>query len=479
MVARSRTVLCQRRRCGANQGEAGGRERTLYHVLHFVLLGCHCEERSDERNAVRCWWLLDCFASLANDGFSCYFPRCLSKNAGDFLESLFRFRRGIVAVIMRVRLAFIDLQRRIDAGLAQLAVNAHGVAQQEIARAAGEDRRRKAFHVAINRRQQRILQVMAVGIDLGGGIAKAIGRHQHIVQHRVGHKSVADLGHIRHRRARRDRARQRQPVLLRLQHHFQRQRAARRTAEDRDVLRVGGLDRVLVNGQAIVERRREIRFRRHPIIHRDHLEMPETRHEQRFGQRGLAGIEHVAAAMDVDQQPITILRCDHVGRQDEGPHAVDGGLLHLNMQPLHHPRNVLQGRGGAGVRDRLPLLAGFRQHIPVGASGAPMIFANCGLTVLGTGTERAGTSSVWAWAVVNTIAAHNSVAVRNFVVTAVEFPSAASSSRSLFRFLFFNARPRRCAPDAPPATPSVFNYSRTESAARSRRIAARPAAIRS
>jgi hypothetical protein len=32
-------------------------------------------------------------------------------------------------------------------------------------------------------------------------------------------------------------------------------------------------------------------------------------------------------------------------------------------------------------------------------------------------------ASVWAWAVVKTIAAHNSVAVRSFVLTAVGFPA--------------------------------------------------------
>jgi hypothetical protein len=52
-----------------------------------------------------------------------------------------------------------------------------------------------------------------------------------------------------------------------------------------------------------------------------------------------------------------------------------------------------------------------------------MIFAICGLTVDGTGTERAGTSSVWAWAVVKTMAAHNSVARGSFLITAVEFPA--------------------------------------------------------
>jgi hypothetical protein len=49
-----------------------------------------------------------------------------------------------------------------------------------------------------------------------------------------------------------------------------------------------------------------------------------------------------------------------------------------------------------------------------------MIFAICGLTVVGTGTDRAGTSRVCACAVVSTIAAHNSVAVCKFLITAVE-----------------------------------------------------------
>ena len=44
-------------------------------------------------------------------------------------------------------------------------MDAHGVAEQQVARAAGQDRRREAVHVAIDRRQQRILEVVAVGVD--------------------------------------------------------------------------------------------------------------------------------------------------------------------------------------------------------------------------------------------------------------------------------------------------------------------------
>src|SRR3984893_18842868 len=57
-------------------------------------------------------------------------------------------------------------------------------------------------------------------------------------------------------------------------------------------------------------------------------------------------------------------------------------------------------------------------------SGAPMIFAICGLTVVGTGTERAGTSSIAAPAVwacpagdpTIPIAAHKSAVAPDFQV---------------------------------------------------------------
>jgi hypothetical protein len=56
-----------------------------------------------------------------------------------------------------------------------------------------------------------------------------------------------------------------------------------------------------------------------------------------------------------------------------------------------------------------------------------MIFAICGLTVVGTGTERAGTSSVWACAAVkpaNPIAAHNSAVARSPDLTNAWIPIA-------------------------------------------------------
>src|SRR5690349_3378647 len=60
------------------------------------------------------------------------FPEMLVEERGDFLKRLFRLRRGVVAIVMGVRLAFENLQRGLDAGLAQLAMNAHGVAEQQV-----------------------------------------------------------------------------------------------------------------------------------------------------------------------------------------------------------------------------------------------------------------------------------------------------------------------------------------------------------
>jgi hypothetical protein len=99
-----------------------------------------------------------------------------------------------------------------------------------------------------------------------------------------------------------------------------------------------------------------------------------------------------------------------------------------------------------------------------------MIFAICGLTVDGTGTERAGTSSigdaaVCAAAALNPaipIAAHNSVVARSAGGTNLRIP-AAGSVIAFPLFFFIRASTHRddlCALDAPPATPSLPHYSR-------------------
>jgi hypothetical protein len=83
-----------------------------------------------------------------------------------------------------------------------------------------------------------------------------------------------------------------------------------------------------------------------------------------------------------------------------------------------------------------------------------MIFAICGLTVEGTGTDRAGTSSVWAWAVVETMAAHNNAATGSFRTTAVEFPAVGIFiAAPLFNFLLFFNADRDDAHQTPPLQP--------------------------
>src|SRR5438874_537740 len=74
--------------------------------------------------------------------------------------------------------SFVMSQWTIDAEVAQLAMDSHRVAQQQIARARGQDRRRKAAHVAVDRRDQRVLEVVPFGVERRRGVAEAFGRHQ-------------------------------------------------------------------------------------------------------------------------------------------------------------------------------------------------------------------------------------------------------------------------------------------------------------
>src|ERR1700750_3224801 len=91
------------------------------------------------------------------------FPEMFVEEARDLFEGILGLRRGVIAIELRMRLALEDLQRSLDTGLTQLAMNPHGVAEQQVARAACEDGRRETVHVAIDRRQQRIPQVAAGG----------------------------------------------------------------------------------------------------------------------------------------------------------------------------------------------------------------------------------------------------------------------------------------------------------------------------
>ena len=60
-------------------------------------------------------------------------PRGALQEAGDLGEGLFRFREEGMEVL-RVAHPFEDLKRGLDPRLPQLAMGAHGVAEEEIAR---------------------------------------------------------------------------------------------------------------------------------------------------------------------------------------------------------------------------------------------------------------------------------------------------------------------------------------------------------
>jgi hypothetical protein len=76
-----------------------------------------------------------CFNTTAALELDRLLSEVLVEEPGDLLEGFLGLRRTDVAVILRVRLALENLQHRVDAGLAQLAMHAHRAAEQQVARA--------------------------------------------------------------------------------------------------------------------------------------------------------------------------------------------------------------------------------------------------------------------------------------------------------------------------------------------------------
>src|ERR1700676_5123505 len=84
-----------------------------------------------------------------------------------------------------------------NAGLTQLAMDAYRIGQEQVTRTRCENGRRETGQVAINRRKLRILQVMAVGIELRGIAEPSVVAHQNVVDLLVSEEGVAGLGHVR------------------------------------------------------------------------------------------------------------------------------------------------------------------------------------------------------------------------------------------------------------------------------------------
>lgn len=81
-------------------------------------------------------------------GFRRLSPEALVEEAGTCRTPPWFLCAGIAHVV-RVRLTFEDLQHCFNPGLPQLAMHAHGAAQEQITGPAGQDRRRKITQVAV------------------------------------------------------------------------------------------------------------------------------------------------------------------------------------------------------------------------------------------------------------------------------------------------------------------------------------------
>src|SRR5882724_12013058 len=80
------------------------------------------------------------------------FSQMLVEETRDVGEGFLGLRRVHVETILGVRLAFIDVELGDHAGAPELAMRAHRVGEEEVARAAGQDGRREAVIIAIDRR---------------------------------------------------------------------------------------------------------------------------------------------------------------------------------------------------------------------------------------------------------------------------------------------------------------------------------------
>src|SRR3954452_16719637 len=108
-------------------------------------------------------------------------PQMLVEEARDLAEGFLRFRRRGIEQILRVRHALEHLQLGLRAGAAELAVGQHRKAQEQVARAAGENGGREAGEVAVDRRELWILEVMSVRIKLRRAAEKALVTDQDVV----------------------------------------------------------------------------------------------------------------------------------------------------------------------------------------------------------------------------------------------------------------------------------------------------------
>src|SRR6266853_1928870 len=95
-------------------------------------------------------WTRVTTTSITARQFSTSLPQMPVEKSCDLLERLFALRRTGVAIPGAVRLALEYVQGCLDAGLAQFAMHADRIAEQEIACSAEQHGGREGAHVAID-----------------------------------------------------------------------------------------------------------------------------------------------------------------------------------------------------------------------------------------------------------------------------------------------------------------------------------------
>ncbi len=210
---------------------------------------------------------------------------------------------------------------------------------------------------------------MPGGVELGRGAGPAGFRHQHIVHIGVGVERVAGAGQVGPRRAGRDRRGQRQPFGLGLEDQRQGKPSARRAAEDGHLARIVAADQLPVDRHRVVERRGIRKVRRHLEIDRDHLEAAIAGHEHALAGARLAGKEHEAAAVQMHQQALAVLRRQRVRRDGEDAHPCDGAGLDRDVEARPDRGNVGRSRSHALRRQFLPGRRALRHDVPAGRIG--------------------------------------------------------------------------------------------------------------
>src|SRR5262245_35191801 len=94
------------------------------------------------------------------------FSKMLVEEARDFGEDFLRLRHKRIETVLGVGHPLEYLQVGLHSRAAQLAMRQNGQAQKQVARAAGENRRRETGKVAVDGRDLRIFQIVPVSVKL-------------------------------------------------------------------------------------------------------------------------------------------------------------------------------------------------------------------------------------------------------------------------------------------------------------------------